>query len=111
MARRPTNLGRRVLNVPSPETGEERAMGSRSRGAGASLARMKPEWSEVLEAALALPAEAREQLVEELGGVMLDADEEAMVMVGLAEADRGEVRDAEEVFRELHARVNAAARR
>lgn len=70
---------------------------------------MKPEWSEVLAAALALPAEAREQLVEELGGVMLDA--EAMVMVGLAEADRGEVRDAEEVFREFHARVNAVARR
>jgi hypothetical protein len=76
---------------------------------------MEPEWSEVLEAALALPADARERLVEavwsSLGGVTLDAEEEAVVAAGLAEADRGEVRDADEVFRELRASIRAVAGR
>ena len=73
---------------------------------------MKPEWSEVLEAALALPADARERLVEalvsSLGGVLLDAEEEAVVAAGLAEADRGEVIDGETFLANLRRHRRAA---
>ncbi len=89
-------------------------MGSRVRDASARVVAMKPELSEVREAALALPAEAREQLIEDLaaslGGVMLDAEEEAMVLAGLAEADRGEVIDGETFLATLRRRVAVGER-
>lgn len=57
---------------------------------------MKAESSEVLEA-----------VWSSLGGVTLDAEAEAVVAVGLAEADRCEVRGADEVFRERRASIGA----
>lgn len=72
---------------------------------------MKPEWSEVLEAALALPEESRGRLAEELaaslGGVTLDAEEEAEVVAAMAEADQAEGVDADEYFAELRAELGA----
>ncbi len=90
-------------------------MGSRSRGAGASVARMKPEWSEVLEAALALPEEARGRLAEEivasLTGVTLDAEEEEELAAAMEEADRSEGVDGEEFMRSLRAELGAVSGR
>ncbi len=73
---------------------------------------MKAELSEVMQAALALPEDARAKLVDELTaslrGVMLDAEEEAMVLAGLGEADRGEVIDGETSLADLRRHRRAA---
>ena len=84
-------------------------MGGRVRDGSARVTDMKPELSEVLEAALALPVEARERLVEELwsslGGVTLDAEEEAELAAAIEDADRSEGVDGEVFFRELRSEL------
>jgi predicted transcriptional regulator len=90
-------------------------MGSRVRVVDASVGAMNAEWDEVLAAALSMPVDERRRLVEALaesvGVVFLDAEEEAVVAAGLAEADRGEGVDGEEFFALLRQRHRAAAAR
>ena len=76
---------------------------------------MKPEWSEVLEAAMALSEEARGRLAEEivasLTGVTLDAEEEEELAAAIEDADRSEGVDGDEFMRSLRAELGTVSGR